>query len=69
MISNYSEPWTVAMSASRGMKYFYNLQSRESKFEIPRESIADVRYMVYILKMEQAEEMQCKIYVPNVDRN
>ncbi|XP_021362611.1 cap-specific mRNA (nucleoside-2'-O-)-methyltransferase 1-like [Mizuhopecten yessoensis] len=42
-VKTCKDPWTIALSRSKGRKYFYNLHSKESKFEIPRESIASVR--------------------------
>lgn len=42
-VKTCKDPWTIALSRSQGRKYFYNLFTRESKFEIPRESIATVR--------------------------
>ncbi|KAJ8309113.1 hypothetical protein KUTeg_013987 [Tegillarca granosa] len=41
IVKTVKDPWTVALSKSQGRKYFYNLSTRESKFEIPKDMIVN----------------------------
>ncbi|XP_075060543.1 cap-specific mRNA (nucleoside-2'-O-)-methyltransferase 1 [Mixophyes fleayi] len=40
IVKTMNDPWTMAFSKSRNRKYFYNLKTQKSMFEVPVESIA-----------------------------
>lgn len=40
IVKTVNDPWTMAFSKSHNRKYFYNLKTHQSQFEVPLESIA-----------------------------
>lgn len=40
IVKTVNDPWTMAFSKSHNRKYFYNLKTQKSQFEVPVESIA-----------------------------
>ncbi|XP_063774937.1 cap-specific mRNA (nucleoside-2'-O-)-methyltransferase 1 [Pseudophryne corroboree] len=40
IVKTVNDPWTMAFSKSRNRKYFYNLKTQKSMYEVPVESIA-----------------------------